>query len=102
MASGGSGKEISTLLAEERSLNWLRALTRYSVRERLWRSTVHSTQISGRTFWLSRYVLYSQEGRAQHPQRDFYHAYIIACFQLYAVCLHRRNGAALFMQGLSA
>ena len=31
MASGGSGSETSTLLAEKRSLNWLRALTRYSV-----------------------------------------------------------------------
>ena len=57
MASGGSGSKISTLLAEERSLNWLRAFTRYSVRLRLCFSTVHSTQISGRTFWLSRYVL---------------------------------------------
>lgn len=59
MASGGRGRKISTLEAEERSLNWLRALTRYSVRLRLCFSTVHSTQISGRTFWLSRYVLCS-------------------------------------------
>ena len=28
MASGGSGSKISTMEAEERSLNWLRALTR--------------------------------------------------------------------------
>lgn len=61
MASGGSGRKISTLEAEERSLNWLRALTRYSVRLRLCFSTVHSTQISGRTFWLSRYVLPQQK-----------------------------------------
>lgn len=57
MASGGSGSRISTLLAEERSLNCERALTRYSVRLRLCFSTMHSTQISGRTFWFSRYVL---------------------------------------------
>ena len=57
MASCGKGRKISTLDADERSLNWLRALTRYSVRLRLCFSTVHSTQISGRTFWLSRYVL---------------------------------------------
>ena len=58
MASGGSGREISTFEAEERSLNWLRAFTKYSVRLRLCFSTAHSTQISGRTFWLSRYVLH--------------------------------------------
>ena len=57
MASGGSGRLISTFVAELRSLNWLRALTRYSVRLRLCLSTTHSTQISGFTFWLSRYVL---------------------------------------------
>ena len=57
MASCGKGRKISTLDADERSLNWLRALTRYSVRLRLCFSTVHSTQISGRTFWLNRYVL---------------------------------------------
>ena len=57
MASGGSGSRISTLFAEERSLNCERALTRYSVRLRLCFSTMHSTQISGRTFWFSRYVL---------------------------------------------
>ena len=57
MASGGSGSMISTLVAALRSLNWLRALTRYSVRLRLCFSTVHSTHISGLTCWLSRYVL---------------------------------------------
>ena len=57
MASGGSGRRISTLLAEERSLNCERAFTRYSVRLRLCFSTMHSTQISGRTFWFNRYVL---------------------------------------------
>ena len=62
MASGGSGREISTFEAEERSLNWLRAFTKYSVRLRLCFSTAHSTQISGRTFWLSRY------GPAQGPE----------------------------------
>lgn len=62
MASGGSGRKISTLDAEERSLNWLRAFTRYSVRLRLCFSTVHSTHTNGRTFWLSRYVLWRHEG----------------------------------------
>ena len=57
MASGGSGRLISTFVAEERSLNCDRAFTRYSVRLRLCFSTVHSTQMSGFTFWLSRYVL---------------------------------------------
>ena len=57
MASCGNGRKISTFEADDRSLNWLRALTRYSVRLRLCFSTTHSTQISGRTFWLSRYVL---------------------------------------------
>jgi len=57
MASGGSGRLISTFVAELRSLNWLRALTRYSVRLRLCLSTTHSTHMSGFTFWLSRYVL---------------------------------------------
>lgn len=50
MASGGSGRLISTLLADERSLNWERAFTRYSVRLRECLSTTHSTQISGFTF----------------------------------------------------
>lgn len=50
MASGGSGSMISTLVAVLRSLNWLRALTRYSVRLRLCFSTMHSTQISGLMF----------------------------------------------------
>lgn len=54
MASGGSGSRISTLVAVLRSLNWLRALTRYSVRLRLCFSTMHSTQISGLMFWLRR------------------------------------------------
>ena len=57
MASGGSGSMISTDVAVLRSLNWLRALTRYSVRLRLCLSTWHSTQISGLMFWLRRYVL---------------------------------------------
>jgi hypothetical protein len=57
IASAGSGSRISTLVALERSLNWLRAFTRYSMRLRLCLSTEHSTQISGFTFWLSRYVL---------------------------------------------
>ena len=60
MASGGSGSRISTLFAEERSLNCERAFTRYSVRLRLCFSTMHSTQISGRTFWLRRYVLHAR------------------------------------------
>jgi len=50
MASGGSGRLISTFVAELRSLNWLRALTRYSVRLRLCLSTTHSTHMSGLTF----------------------------------------------------
>lgn len=57
MASGGSGSRISTDVAVLRSLNWLRALTKYSVRLRLCLSTWHSTQIRGLMFWLSRYVL---------------------------------------------
>lgn len=64
IASGGSGRLISTLVAEERSLNWDRALTRYSVRLRLCLSTTHSTQISGFTFWLSRYVLHGRHAGA--------------------------------------
>ena len=70
MASGGSGRKISTLEAEERSLNWLRALTRYSVRLRLCFSTAHSTQISGRTFWLSRYVLRIDRPAFSKASRD--------------------------------
>jgi len=62
IASGGSGSRISTLLAEERSLNCERALTKYSVRLRLCFSTMHSTQMSGRTFWFSRYVLSTGNG----------------------------------------
>ena len=68
MASGGSGRLISTLVAADRSLNCDRAFTRYSVRLRLCLSTTHSTQISGFTFWLSRYVLQSRVGGRQgHP-----------------------------------
>jgi hypothetical protein len=47
VASAGSGRWISTFVAELRSLNWLRALTRYSVRLRLGFSTRHSTQMRG-------------------------------------------------------
>lgn len=54
MASEGSGSRISTFVAEERSLNCDLALTRYSVRLLLCFSTVHSTQMSGFTFWLRR------------------------------------------------
>ena len=50
MASGGSGNSISTLVAVERSLNWLRAFTMYSTRLREWRSIMHSTQIRGFTW----------------------------------------------------
>ena len=39
MASGGSGSKISTDVAVLRSLNWLRAFTKYSVRLRLCLST---------------------------------------------------------------
>lgn len=62
MASGGSGRMISTLVAVLRSLNCDRALTRYSVRLRLCLSTWHSTQISGLMFWLRRYVLCRRVG----------------------------------------
>ena len=69
MASGGSGRLISTFVAELRSLNWLRALTRYSVRLRLCLSTTHSTQINGFTFWLSRYVLQAGVRTSNDKQR---------------------------------
>lgn len=74
IASGGSGSRISTLLAEERSLNCERALTRYSVRLRLCFSTMHSTQISGRTFWLRRYVLRDHDRPlGSTPARHYLH-----------------------------
>lgn len=48
---------ISTDVAALRSLNCDLAFTRYSILLRLCFSTWHSTQISGLTFWLRRYVL---------------------------------------------
>lgn len=50
VASGGSGRIISTFVAVLRSFSCDRALTRYSVRLRLGFSTRHSTQISGLMF----------------------------------------------------
>ena len=50
IASGGRGRLISTLVADERSLNCERAFTKYSVRLRECLSTTHSTQMSGFTF----------------------------------------------------
>ena len=64
IASAGRGSRISTLVAALRSLNWDLAFTKYSVRLLLCFSTLHSTHISGLTFWLRRYVLQCTEVRA--------------------------------------
>jgi hypothetical protein len=47
--SVGTETNISTLLAIDFDLNCVFALTRYSIRDRLKFSTIHSTQIKGLT-----------------------------------------------------
>merc|ERR1719199_2464697 len=58
-ASGGTGMRISTLLAQDRCLNWDLALIMYSMREWEWGSTTASIQIRGRTWVERRYDMSS-------------------------------------------